>query len=312
MTILTLDGGGTRGFYSLRLAMHLEETMGGPLNSKFDIFCGTSVGSIIATFFAAGHSASDTNAIMLNIFNTILPSENKGKYYGVITKNVMNFLSSGYKFKQETLLEALRPYFGDSTMADFPKLHICSFDTVQSTTKFFNSSTPTVKVLDAILASSAAPVFLPPKRISTQQGTDTFLDGGLISNNPTLFLLQNLLSTTTKHDKNYKVLSISTHNQLAGKPLINTLNRWNLINNVHFLLDYFLVLQSIYPDTILADSKILDADITYMRVPGSMAEIPYQYSIPMDRINKEDLGIMTADADKVFKQYRQQLHDFLR
>ena len=312
MKILTLDGGGTRGFYSLRIAMNLEKTSGTPLTSMFDVFCGTSVGSIIASFFAAGYSASDTNAIMLTIFNNILPSDNVGEKYRKIARSVVNLLTSGYQFKQETLQEALRPYFGDTTMADIPNLHLCSFDTVHSVPKFFNANTPTVRVIDAILASSAAPILLPPKRISMQQGTDTFLDGGLISNNPSLFLLQNLLSTTTKHDKNYKVLSISTHNQLAGKPLVNTLNRWNLINNVHFLLDYFLVLQSIYPDTILADSKILDADITYMRIPGSMAEIPYQYSIPMDRINKEDLGIMTADADKVFNQYRQQLHNFLR
>ncbi|MEO7641500.1 MAG: patatin-like phospholipase family protein [Ramlibacter sp.] len=53
--ILTLDGGGAKGFYSLGVLKQLEALLGGePLAAKFDLIFGTSTGAIIASLLALG------------------------------------------------------------------------------------------------------------------------------------------------------------------------------------------------------------------------------------------------------------------
>jgi patatin-like phospholipase/acyl hydrolase len=46
--ILSLDGGGAKGFYTLGVLKGIEGTLGAPLHEHFDLVYGTSTGSIIA------------------------------------------------------------------------------------------------------------------------------------------------------------------------------------------------------------------------------------------------------------------------
>ena len=52
--ILSLDGGGARGVYSLGFLRELEATAGRPLSDFFNAIYGTSTGAIIATLLALG------------------------------------------------------------------------------------------------------------------------------------------------------------------------------------------------------------------------------------------------------------------
>ncbi len=57
--ILTLDGGGAKGFYSLGVLKQLEALLDGkPLASQFDLIFGTSTGAIIASLLALGKPVS--------------------------------------------------------------------------------------------------------------------------------------------------------------------------------------------------------------------------------------------------------------
>ena len=47
--ILSLDGGGSKGFYTLGVVSELEGLLGNPLSSKFDLIYGTSTGARIAS-----------------------------------------------------------------------------------------------------------------------------------------------------------------------------------------------------------------------------------------------------------------------
>ena len=44
--ILTLDGGGSKGFYTLGVLHELEAMLGSRLHERFDLIYGTSTGSI--------------------------------------------------------------------------------------------------------------------------------------------------------------------------------------------------------------------------------------------------------------------------
>jgi predicted acylesterase/phospholipase RssA len=47
--ILSLDGGGAKGFYTLGVLKEIEAMLGCPLHTRFDLIFGTSTGAIIAT-----------------------------------------------------------------------------------------------------------------------------------------------------------------------------------------------------------------------------------------------------------------------
>jgi uncharacterized protein len=54
--VLTLDGGGAKGFYTLGVLDELEKNAGKPIHECFDLIFGTSTGSIIAALLSRGDS----------------------------------------------------------------------------------------------------------------------------------------------------------------------------------------------------------------------------------------------------------------
>jgi len=53
--ILSLDGGGAKGFYTLGVLKEIEGMMNCPLYKRFDLIFGTSTGAIIAALIALGY-----------------------------------------------------------------------------------------------------------------------------------------------------------------------------------------------------------------------------------------------------------------
>src|SRR5215467_13632857 len=52
--ILSLDGGGAKGIYTLGVLKEIEGMLGCPLYKRFDLIFGTSTGSIIGALLAIG------------------------------------------------------------------------------------------------------------------------------------------------------------------------------------------------------------------------------------------------------------------
>ena len=62
--ILTLDGGGAKGFYTIGVLRQLEALLGGqPLATKFDLIYGTSTGAIIASLLALGKTVEEIHGL---------------------------------------------------------------------------------------------------------------------------------------------------------------------------------------------------------------------------------------------------------
>ncbi|MGJ8624380.1 MAG: patatin-like phospholipase family protein [Yoonia sp.] len=57
--ILSLDGGGSKGFYTLGVLKELEENLDAPIYNHFDLIYGTSTGSIIGSLLALGKSVDE-------------------------------------------------------------------------------------------------------------------------------------------------------------------------------------------------------------------------------------------------------------
>jgi predicted acylesterase/phospholipase RssA len=57
--VLSLDGGGAKGFYTLGVLKEIEAMIGCPLWQKFDLVFGTSTGAIIAALICIGNSVDE-------------------------------------------------------------------------------------------------------------------------------------------------------------------------------------------------------------------------------------------------------------
>src|SRR5689334_5260117 len=68
--ILSLDGGGAKGFYTLGILRRIEALIGCPIHERFDLVFGTSTGSIIAALLALGKSAEE----ILEIYEKHVPT----------------------------------------------------------------------------------------------------------------------------------------------------------------------------------------------------------------------------------------------
>jgi uncharacterized protein len=61
--ILSLDGGGAKGFYTLGVLKEIEGMMGCPLCKRFDLVFGTSTGAIIAALICLGYSVDEIHSL---------------------------------------------------------------------------------------------------------------------------------------------------------------------------------------------------------------------------------------------------------
>jgi predicted acylesterase/phospholipase RssA len=61
--ILSLDGGGAKGFYTLGVLREIEGMLGSRLHERFDLIFGTSTGAIIAALLALGKSVDEIHEL---------------------------------------------------------------------------------------------------------------------------------------------------------------------------------------------------------------------------------------------------------
>ncbi|XP_046439390.1 85/88 kDa calcium-independent phospholipase A2-like isoform X1 [Daphnia pulex] len=180
--ILCLDGGGIRGLILIQMLEALETILGGPVIKHFDWISGTSTGGILALALCCGKSIYECKSMYFRFKDQVF-----------IGKRPYN---------ADHLEGFLRTEFGDRTMADItgPKLMVTAViaDTIPADLHIFRNYTspqdllsiPEVNkskkaedqmVWQAARASGAAPTYF--------RAFGSFLDGGLIANNPTLDVL---------------------------------------------------------------------------------------------------------------------------
>jgi hypothetical protein len=61
--VLSLDGGGAKGFYTIGVLREIEGMIGCRLHERFDLIFGTSTGAIIAALLGLGRSLNEINAL---------------------------------------------------------------------------------------------------------------------------------------------------------------------------------------------------------------------------------------------------------
>ncbi|HWD39676.1 MAG TPA: patatin-like phospholipase family protein, partial [Fimbriimonas sp.] len=184
--LISIDGGGVRGIIPATVLATWEKEAGGSIDTAADLFVGTSTGAIIASGLARGMTAAEVS----EVFAAQVEKAFTGAGRSLGTKLLSYRGWALPAFSQGALRDVLTGIFGGQMLADCRKpISLLSFDLVTATPTIFRSkhhgkaaTDIPISLVDAILASTAAPVLFP----SAQVAGSTFVDGSLWAANPTL------------------------------------------------------------------------------------------------------------------------------
>lgn len=236
LRVLSLDGGGMRGYVSatfLKKFVELWGINGNELYKYFDIITGSSIGGIQALSYSIGMSPTEVLDFFVQdgpwVFSTstTTPSTRpstltKGLIiFGTFTRSTF-YPSSTSGIGTMRLKSSLDSTFGTQTMQDCKTTTlITSFEkndvepdfmqTTNTPVYFSNSSiVPSLQgqnfnIVDVAMATSAAPLYFPAWTI----GTDQYIDGGVTQNNPSAWGLS-VGKAIKKTANRYCVLSVGT------------------------------------------------------------------------------------------------------
>ena len=217
-----MSGGGYRGLFTAQVLDQLEKSTGRKITDQFDLITGTSIGGIIALALADGRRPSELVEIFKKNGGTIFNSPNNKFIYYLRAMFKASFTTL---YRNDGLSAVLKELFGEKQLKDL-KHAFAMVPAARASTgkpKFFKTphskefyTDLEIPVIDAALATSAAPVYFPMHYVKAD---DTrYLDGGLVGNAPGMFGYIEAITRLDAEPENVRVLSVGT---LSGKPCVS-------------------------------------------------------------------------------------------
>lgn len=232
--VLTLDGGGMRGIYTAAFLKGLSDQFAKKrqvdrldIGKGFDLIVGTSTGAIVACAAAIGLPMQAVVDLYSKHGKEIFPQKLKGGL-GALTQ--IPSRSAQLKKGAKALRQVLEAVLGDMTFADVEQkrgiaLSITAVEMSQQRSWVFKTShwgghrDDAVKLVDACMASSAAPIYRSLAAIPVDDGLGghrVFADGGLWANNP---VLVGLIDALKMGDADIEVFAAGTFPRPEGEQI---------------------------------------------------------------------------------------------
>lgn len=204
--VLSLDGGGSKGVYTLGVLKEIEAMAPAPLHECFDLVYGTSTGSIIAALIACEE-----------------PVDYIRETYFKLIPEIMSYSTA--KGRTNALLRHAIPIFGNrsfencSTCLGIVGVRCDHFRPIifKNTEYLAHGRKDTfvpgfgVPLPQAVISSCSAYPFFEKFTVSTRNDGDVMvIDGGFVANDPTLFALTDAVRALGTPPAATKVLSIGT------------------------------------------------------------------------------------------------------
>lgn len=186
--ILSLSGGGYLGLYTIAVLSQLEEDLGRPIASSFDLIAGTSIGGIIALGLALEIKAKDIESAFLrdgtkifserpvqngklgqlrDVLRYVLKPKYDPRYLRATIAELVGAETKIGDLKHRVLVPTVNLTKGGPQVFKTP--HHANFTRDQN-----------LRVVDVALATSAAPTYFPLAEIEQS----LYADGGLYANSP--------------------------------------------------------------------------------------------------------------------------------
>lgn len=202
--ILSLDGGGAKGFYTIGILEEIEAMMKQPLCGCFDLIFGTSTGAIIAALLARGESVAKVKSLYESHVPRIMGCwTSRGR--SVALKELADDVFGEAKFDVfKTNLGIVATRWKDER----PMIFKTSVEQAHGSKDSFQPGFGCT-VSDAIVASCSAYPFFKRPEIKTGKGDIVLVaDGGFCANNPTLYAIADATRSLKRSYESLRVLSL--------------------------------------------------------------------------------------------------------
>lgn len=183
MKILCLNGGGTSGVFQNAFLGYLENATKKPICQTFDLIYGVSVGSIIGGAYARG---ADTRVVGVQLLEGSRE----------IFRDPDSRMPWKSRYSKDKLRSFIKQFFGNMELDDLGGTKYAGIASLISGPrirpeiwKSWVSENDHVRMEDICLASAAAPTFFDSHTFNG----NTYVDGGMIVNNPTMCAIADAL-----------------------------------------------------------------------------------------------------------------------
>jgi patatin-like phospholipase/acyl hydrolase len=202
--VLSLDGGGAKGFYTLGALKEIEALVGHPLCEKFDLIYGTSTGAIIAALLGLGKTVDEVEALyrrhVVTVMARWLPSHKTAALEALALEvfGTLNFDA----FKTDIGIVGTR--WSEERPMIFKTNRQQAFLGKASFEPGFGCT-----IADAVVGSCSAYPFFKKKLVTTSRGERIEVrDGGFVANNPALFAIVDATESLGHSRKDVRLVSI--------------------------------------------------------------------------------------------------------
>lgn len=220
--ILSLDGGGAKGFYTLGVLREIEGMIKCPLHEKFDLIFGTSTGAIVAALLALGRSVKEISDLYEKHVPTVM--KKKGR-----TEKSAALKALGDVIFQDAKFDHMKTGIGivaTRWIIERPMIFKTSIEQAHGRTGTFSPGFG-VLVTDAVQASCSAFPFFERKVVTTDKGDLVeLIDGGYCANNPTLYAIADAIMALKVAPENIRVASVGVGVYPAPKQSWFSTTKW--------------------------------------------------------------------------------------
>lgn len=300
--ILSLDGGGAKGFYTLGILRQIEALIGCPIHERFDLIFGTSTGAIIAAMLGLGKPVGE----IIDVYN----------------KNVLRVVSARSRQEKSAALSELATEVFKDSKFEAVKTGVGIVATRWATEKPMifkgninqaHGSHSTfvpgfgVTIGDAVQASCSAYPFFEKKVVRTSLGEDVVLiDGGYCANNPTLYAIADAIGPLNIAKPKIRVVSIGVGEYPAKKVRPWQTEWWS-----QKLLSVQLLQKTLEINTQSMDQlrRILFKDIETLRISKSYSHP--DMATDLFEKNMQKLNTLLQRGRETYQENEDQLKAYL-
>jgi patatin-like phospholipase/acyl hydrolase len=183
--ILSLDGGGAKGLYTLGVLKEIEGAIGVRLCERFDLVYGTSTGAIIAALVCLGFSVDDIAKLYRQHVVAIMARVRPEAKSAALAELANSIFASHAPADFKTRIGIVATRWHEERPMIFKADIAQAFKTKGTFEPFFGAS-----IADAVQASCSAYPFFAKKNVRlADASTVTLIDGGYCANNPALYAI---------------------------------------------------------------------------------------------------------------------------
>lgn len=281
--VLSLDGGGAKGFYTLGALKEIEALVECRLCETFDLIYGTSTGAIIAALLGLGKSVDEVEALyrkhVVTVMARWLPSQKTaalealaaevfGKLKFDAFKTDMGIVGTRWNEERPIIFKTNRrqAFLGKAT---FEPGFGCTIG-------------------DAVVGSCSAYPFFKKKFVTTSRDEKIQVrDGGFVANNPTLYAIVDATESLGLARKDVRVVSIG-----VGEYPPPNLPAWSLRKWVSKLPTVVFLQKTMEISTQSMDQlrKVLFRDVETVRIHARYTQP--EMATDMLEVDPEKLGLL--------------------